>query len=156
MSCETIPHHIHVACAIIERDGLVLAAQRSAAMSLPLKWEFPGGKIEPGESLVECLVRELHEEMGVTIGVGKPLAVTTHSYSTFTVSLHPFVCSIEAGTIVLHEHAKIAWVAPDQLPLLDWAEADGPIIADYLQLFSESTPVPGCGGQDSLELARLQ
>ena len=62
--------HLRVACAIIERDGRVLAAQRSAAMTLPLKWEFPGGKIEAGESPEECLIRELMEELGVTVLVG--------------------------------------------------------------------------------------
>ena len=83
--------HIHVACALIERDGLVLAAQRSAVMNLPLKWEFPGGKLEAGESAVECLQRELVEEMGVIIAVGRPLPLHTHSYDSFTVTLYPFV-----------------------------------------------------------------
>ena len=134
MSQESGPSHIHVACAIIERDGLVLAAQRSESMSLPLKWEFPGGKIEEGESLFACLIRELHEEMGVGITVGAALTATTHSYPAFTVTLHPFLCGIETGSIILHEHAAIAWVVPEQLPLLDWAEADGPVIAEYLRI----------------------
>lgn len=124
--------HIQVACAIIERDGLVLAAQRSDSMSLPLKWEFPGGKIESGESSSECLIRELREEMGVGIAVGLPLALTTHHYPTFSVTLHPFICSIASGTITLHEHAAIAWLPPDQLMTLDWAAADGPVLAEYL------------------------
>ena len=59
--------HLQVSCAIIERDGLVLAARRSATMSLPLKWEFPGGKIDPGESPEECLVRELREELRILV-----------------------------------------------------------------------------------------
>ena len=72
---ETAPKkHIHVACALIERDGLVLAAQRSAVMSIPLKWEFPGGKLEAGESAEECLRRELVEEMGVTAFLLKPVS----------------------------------------------------------------------------------
>ena len=62
--------HIHVTCAIIERDGLVLAAQRSAIMSMPLKWEFPGGKVDVGEGLEECLCRELAEELGVNVKSG--------------------------------------------------------------------------------------
>lgn len=128
-----IPRHYHVACAIIERDGLVLAALRSQTMSLPLKWEFPGGKIEADESASECLIRELHEEMGVGIAVGPPLAAATHHYPTFTVTLHPFICSIESGAIILYEHAAIAWMAPDQLMSLDWAEADGPVLAEYLR-----------------------
>ena len=63
--------HIQVTCAIIARDGLVLAAQRSAVMSLPLKWEFPGGKINHGESTEECLRRELFEELSIQGSVGK-------------------------------------------------------------------------------------
>ena len=124
--------HIHVTCAIIERDGLVLAAQRSAAMSLPLKWEFPGGKIDPGESAEECLRRELVEELSILVSVGKSLPASTHRYPTFTVTLYPFVCSIASGDIVLHEHAAIDWLPPGQLQTLDWAEADWPVIEAYL------------------------
>jgi 8-oxo-dGTP diphosphatase len=124
--------HIHVTCAIIERDGLVLAAQRSAAMSLPLKWEFPGGKIDPGESPEECLRRELVEEMGIHVCVGKSLPSNTHHYPTFIVTLYPFICSIESGEIVLHEHAAIAWLSSVELHTLDWAEADLPVIESYL------------------------
>lgn len=123
---------IHVTCAIIERDGLVLAAQRSAAMSLALKWEFPGGKIDPGESPEECLQRELVEEMGIQVCVGKSLPSSTHHYPKFTVTLHPFICFIESGEIFLHEHAAIAWLPPAALHSLDWAEADLPVIESYL------------------------
>ena len=124
--------HLHVTCAIIERDGLVLAAQRSTAMSLPLKWEFPGGKIDPGESPEECLRRELVEEMGIHVSVGKSLPLSTHHYPTFTITLHPFVCSIQSGEIVLHEHAAVTWLSPEELHSLDWAEADVPVIESYL------------------------
>jgi 8-oxo-dGTP diphosphatase len=124
--------HIQVTCAIIERDGLVLAAQRSAAMSLPLKWEFPGGKIHHGESTIDCLRRELFEELNIHVCVGKSLSVSTYQYPTITVTLHPFICSIEAGEIVLNEHAAISWLAPNNLRILDWAEADLPVIESYL------------------------
>ena len=130
------PPHIHVACALIERDGLTLAARRSLKQSLPLQWEFPGGKIEPGESREDCLVRELLEELGIHICVGAPLQPATHSYATFTVTLYPFLCTILAGEITLHEHAEIAWLPPAELPSLDWAEADLPVIKEYLHTFS--------------------
>lgn len=124
--------HIHVACAIIERDDMVLAAQRSSAMSLPLKWEFPGGKIEPGESPDGCLRRELVEELGIRVKTKRTLPHHTHRYPTFTVTLYPFVCTIKSGSIVLHEHAAIAWLLPERLLELDWAEADLPVIENYL------------------------
>jgi 8-oxo-dGTP diphosphatase len=131
-------NHIHVACAIIERDGLVLAAQRKEGMRLALKWEFPGGKIDPGESPEACLRRELVEEMGVEIDIIRPLAPVTHQYSFFTVTLYPFVCTIRSGEIFLHEHAAIEWLPPENLLSLDWAEADIPLIEDYVLLQHES------------------
>lgn len=125
--------HVHVACAIIERDGLVLSAKRSASMNLPLKWEFPGGKIEPGEGREECLKRELVEEMGVEIEVGRPLTPATHRYPTFTVTLYPYVCSIVSGDITLHEHSAVTWLPAARMHELDWADADIPVIAEYQQ-----------------------
>lgn len=101
-------------------------------MSLPLKWEFPGGKIDHGESLQDCLRREILEELAVQVVVGKSLAALTHNYPTFTVTLYPFICAIESGKIILHEHAAIAWLPPDELHMLDWAEADLPVIEAYL------------------------
>jgi len=123
--------HIHVSCAIIERDGLVLSALRSASKNLPLKWEFPGGKIEPGEGPEECLKRELVEEMGVEIAIGRALTPATHHYHAFTVTLYPFVCSIVAGDVTLFEHADARWLPAEEMLELDWAEADLPIIAEY-------------------------
>jgi len=123
--------HLQVACAIIESDEMVLATQRSATMSLPLKWEFPGGKINDGELPADCLRRELIEELGLYITVGRALPQHTHSYHTFTVTLHPFVCTIASGEITLHEHAAFSWVPPEELHTLDWAAADLPAIRNY-------------------------
>jgi 8-oxo-dGTP diphosphatase len=125
--------HIHVTCGIIEQDGLVLAAQRSAVMSMPLKWEFPGGKIKSGESLEDCLHRELVEELSVEIVISQPLPPTTYEYPSCTVSLYPFICSIAAGEIKLNEHAAVTWLLPGELYVLDWAEADLPVLAIYCQ-----------------------
>ena len=127
-----IQNHIHVACAIIERDGLVLAARRSASMSFPLKWEFPGGKIDPGESPQECLHRELLEEMGVSVCIRAALPSHTHRYPHFSVTLYPFVCTIVSGRITLHEHAAVDWLAPETMDSLDWLEADFAVIRSYL------------------------
>ena len=126
--------HLQVACAIIERRGLVLATQRSGSMSLPLKWEFPGGKIDGGETPEECLHRELREELGIGVAIRGVLPPVTHRYPTFTITLHPFRCALSAGTLTLHEHAAVVWVAPGEMGALDWAEADLPVIAAYQAL----------------------
>jgi len=122
---------IRVACAIIEQDGKVLAAQRSEIMDLPLKWEFPGGKIDQDESPEECLKRECLEELGIEVAVGDALSPVTHSYLAFTVTLYPFFCTIASGKITLHEHKAVVWLAPEKLASLDWADADWPIIEEY-------------------------
>ena len=129
---QTAGKHIHVTCAIIEREGRVLATQRSAAMNMPHKWEFPGGKIDPGETAEECLRRELLEEIGIQARIGRSLPASTHQYPTFTITLYPFVCAIEEGEIFLHEHAALLWLPPSQLHTLDWAEADIQVLAAYL------------------------
>jgi 8-oxo-dGTP diphosphatase len=126
--------HIHVACAIIEGEGKVLAAQRSEAMSLPLKWEFPGGKIRAGETAEACLERECREELGASIRVGAALSPATHRYPSFTVTLYPFRCTVAAGSITLHEHKALVWLPPADLGSLDWAEADVPVLEEYQRL----------------------
>lgn len=102
-------------------------------MNLPLRWEFPGGKIEPGEAREECLKRELVEEMGVQIEICRPLTPATHDYPTFTVTLYPYVCRIISGEITLYEHSAISWLAPERMHELEWADADIPIIEEYRQ-----------------------
>ena len=128
---RTLREHLHVACAIIERDDLVLAAQRSASMRMPCKWEFPGGKIRSGESPEECLHREIVEELAVEIAISGPLPAATHVYPSLTVTLYPFICAILSGEIKLHEHAAAIWLPPEKLLALDWAEADLPVLAAY-------------------------
>lgn len=122
---------VPVACAIIENRGKVLSVQRSESMSLPLKWEFPGGKINDGESPEECLKRELFEELGIEVAVTQSLPLVTYHYPAFTVTLYPFICKIVAGEIILREHVAVAWLQPCELHTLDWAEADRPVIEMY-------------------------
>ena len=100
-------------------------------MSLPLKWEFPGGKVDVGESLEECLCRELVEELGVRVQIRQPLIPVTHQYPLFTITLYPFICLIESGALTLHQHVALSWLPPRELHTLDWAEADIPIVDAY-------------------------
>jgi 8-oxo-dGTP diphosphatase len=123
MTQATLPR-IHVTCAVIERDGLILAAQRSASMSMPLKWEFPGGKIKTGESPEDCLKREILEELTLRITLRGHLEPYTHHYPGLSVTLYPFICGIDSGTLVPQEHSSILWLPRVELPELDWAEAD--------------------------------
>ena len=125
---------LQVACALIERDGLLLAVQRSAAMSLPLKWEFPGGKIEPGENPATCLRREVREELGIEVATGDPLPPAAHDYPAFSVVLYPLRCRITAGEVTLHEHAAARWLAPADLFTVDWAAADIPVLEAWRAL----------------------
>lgn len=128
---------IDVTCAIIvDKDNRVLVTQRSQSMSLPLKWEFPGGKIEPNESAEECLIREIKEELGIDIEIQKRLKPNSHTYPTITINLIPFICKVIGGKINLAEHAACKWLKPNGLLALDWADADVPIVKNYLNQIS--------------------
>ena len=134
VSIKDLGKQVHVSCGIIQRDNFVLAVQRSPQMHLPLKWEFPGGKIEQGETPEACLKRELIEELELSVTVGDALEPSTHVYDSFIVTLYPFLCDIESGKLVLHEHAAFAWLQPSKLHELDWADADKPVLDAYLKM----------------------
>ncbi len=124
---------VNVSCAIIKNDrGEILVTQRSASMKLPLKWEFPGGKIEDGETAEECLVREIKEELGIKIIITNSLKASIYHYKDFSINLIPFVCQIKEGEIKLTEHASYLWLHRNELANLDWAEADIPVLKKYL------------------------
>ncbi|MEM7037356.1 MAG: (deoxy)nucleoside triphosphate pyrophosphohydrolase [Bacteroidota bacterium] len=116
---------ITVTCAIILFRGRVLAAQRSADMSLPLKWEFPGGKLEPGEAPEICVVREIEEELRLAVRVLERAPTVMHQISeTKEMELIPYVCIAETDVVELQEHAQVKWCDTEELGKLDWARAD--------------------------------
>ena len=116
--------------AVIERDGRVLVAQRPPHKHLALKWEFPGGKVEPGEEPAAALVREIREELGCDIVVGRALPHCTHAYATMTIELIPFLCRLTPGSVEPHphEHAAVLWATLAELRTLDLAAADWPVV----------------------------
>ena len=131
---------IRVCCAILMNGGLVLCAQRSASMSLPHKWEFPGGKIEPGEPPRKALQREIREELDVEIEILKEFAGNVHRYSANKIiELIPFLGRIVGGEVMAKEPQPVKWVATDDLHRLDWAEADVPIVLEFVKWY-QSVP----------------
>lgn len=117
---------IDVVGAVIVHDGLVLCAQRGPDGSLPGKWEFPGGKVEHGESGRLALEREIDEELRCVVEVGDELATTRYDDGRVVVALTTFWCRIISGAPQLTEHSALRWVAPGELGGLDWAPADVP------------------------------
>lgn len=124
---------IRVTCALIENKGKVLITQRSATMSQPLLWEFPGGKVEPGETEETCLVREIKEELQLDIACGHMLTLSVFKYPNLTIELIPFVCILKGGEIKLLEHATYKWVSLEELKSFKWCPADVPVIEAYVQ-----------------------
>lgn len=120
--------NIHVVGAIIIKSGKILCAQRGPAKSLPYKWEFPGGKVEKGESPQEALKREIQEEVKCDIGIGKQVEHTVYEYDFGVVHLTTFYCHLLEGEPVLTEHASLKWLPPNKLASLDWAPADIPAV----------------------------
>jgi len=106
----------------------VLCALRSQTMSLPGLWEFPGGKIESGETPQESLKREIREELNCTIEVGELVADATHEYPTIIVRLITYFARIIDSTPIANEHEKLIWLPMYELDSLEWAPADLPTI----------------------------
>lgn len=119
---------ISVVGAVLIRGSKILAAKRSPTMSLPGMWEFPGGKIEFGESPAEALRRELREELICDVEIGNRVETTSHQYEFGTVTLTTFYCTLLDGEPRLTEHEEIRWLSIDRLWDVAWAPADIPAV----------------------------
>ena len=126
-----------VVAGIITRDAQILISQRRADQALPLQWEFPGGKVEPGEAPVAALVRELAEEIGVEVEVGRIWDVLFHAYPAFDLVMLVYPCRIVGGEPRAVEVADVAWAFPPDLPRWDILPADQPLVQ---RLVSEGPP----------------
>ena len=120
---------IDVAAGLVERDGLILINQRKIGSHLAGLWEFPGGKREPAETWQDCLVRELHEELAITVTVGELRYETVHHYPEKSVRLRFYAAVLMSGEPRPVDCAAVAWVGPKDLPTYAFPEADRELVA---------------------------
>ena len=120
---------LEVTAAIIRQNGRILICQRPANKNCGLLWEFPGGKIEAGETGEQCVVRECQEELGVTLCVERELTDTVYEYPDRTVHLRFYLCKIVAGVPERKEHNAIEWIAPKDINKYDFCPADSKMLS---------------------------
>ena len=125
-----------VACALVDADRRVLIAQRPEGKAMAGLWEFPGGKVEPGETPEAALIRELEEELGVATQTAclAPLSFASHSYENFHLLMPLYVCRKWQGVPEPREHVALKWVRPQALRDYAMPPADGPLIAALCDL----------------------
>ena len=133
MTVKTI---LVVACALVDADGRVLLAQRPEGKTMAGLWEFPGGKVEAGELPEQCLIRELKEELSITVREPclAPLTFASHSYPDFHLLMPLFVCRRWEGTVTALEGQQLAWVKPNRLRDYDMPPADVPLVSHLMAL----------------------
>ncbi|MFC6098750.1 (deoxy)nucleoside triphosphate pyrophosphohydrolase [Olivibacter domesticus] len=123
-------NHYKVVAAVIEHNGEVLCVQKGESKFdyLRYKYEFPGGKIEPGELEQDALLREIEEELDLQITVTHKIAVVNHQYPDFMVTLTAFLCLTSTRELKLTEHINANWLPKEHLKTLNWVGADQPIV----------------------------
>ena len=122
--------HITVVAAVIEHNNQILCVQRNQNKHAYIseKYEFPGGKVEDGETEVEALQREIREELSMDIEVTTKLMAVNHVYPDFSLLMHAYMCTCVNRDLVLHEHIDLQWLDRSEMAGLDWAAADIPIV----------------------------
>jgi 8-oxo-dGTP diphosphatase len=131
MSDTPLPLLLVTAAALVDVDGRVLICQRPPGKELAGLWEFPGGKVEAGESPEACLIRELQEELGITVTEAclAPFVFASHAYERFHLLMPLYLVRRWSGTVTAHEHAALAWVKPARLSDYEMPPADAPLVA---------------------------
>lgn len=123
---------IEVVAAVIRHGNQVFATQRGYG-EFEAGWEFPGGKMEPGETPQEALIREIKEELDTEIEVGELIETVEYDYPKFHLTMHCFMCTVKSGHLVLKEHEAAKWLTKDTLDSVDWLPADEAIIEKIKQ-----------------------
>jgi 8-oxo-dGTP diphosphatase len=131
---------VHVVGAAIVEGGRVFLARRGPAMSMPGKWEFPGGKVEAGEAPEAALVREVAEELGIEIEVGPFLGRGEADHAGRTIVLDVWLARLVAGEPASREHDAVGWFGAGELAGLDWPQADLPLLAPLALALGSVTP----------------
>ncbi|MEY3597276.1 MAG: hypothetical protein RL543_1229 [Pseudomonadota bacterium] len=128
-----------VACALLDQDGRVLIAQRPEGKALAGLWEFPGGKVEMGEAPEATLIRELQEELGITVKEPclAPLTFASFAYPDFHLLMPLYVCRRWEGVAIAREHQALKWVRPNELRQFPMPPADEPLIPALIDLVGE-------------------
>lgn len=119
---------IEVVAAIIVRDNRIFATQRGYGVWKDW-WEFPGGKVEPGEALTDALKREIREELDTEIEIGRLLVTVEYDYPQFHLTMHCYICTLINGRLMLLEHEDARWLAHDELESVKWLPADVEVIS---------------------------
>ncbi len=126
---------VEVVAAVIQKNDKILCVQRNTNKYdyISLKYEFPGGKIESGETLIEALIREIKEELKIEIEIVRDFLTVNHEYPDFKLIMHSFLCTTNDTHLTLTEHVAFKWLTKNELLGLDWAAADLPIVEKLMK-----------------------
>ena len=125
---------IEVVAAIIRKDDKIFATQRGAG-EFKGGWEFPGGKMELGETAEEALIREIKEELDTLIEVGELVETVQYDYPNFHLTMHCFICKLVSGELILKEHTDAKWLDKNELNSVAWLPADLELIEKLIKIF---------------------
>lgn len=129
--------HFEVVAAVCVDGDRIFCAQRKDSGETAKKWEFPGGKIEPGETREEALIREFQEEFQTSIIPERYLTTVHHQYQTFAITMHAYLARITGPAPTLTEHLAVRWLPLQELPTLDWAPVDIPIVQMVMEVLGK-------------------